>query len=235
MADLEKREDREQELMALLLVVFASETMPFWTVENVGSEEIYERMQEVGVDKVLQSTSVDQSDAFFQEIEWSKPKVNAQDMMDALIKKADHRAQEIADRMAKRLEDWKVKRSIALQLGEESPSIDSIYTETQAEREAITSLTQIVSDSEMMSRDYLWVNHDVIIQSFWTLDRHSNWCKQCMSLAGLNESEWRMIWDGVPPRHPNCRCSISHSQVYHHVPRYRPVFTERDEPVFVSS
>lgn len=207
MADIERREDYEEEFLAILLLIFATEPMGFWVNEAPSPRtmmRLLDRTPILGLaDKVARQHTVE----YLQELEWDNTpafqRIAAESTWIAL-----QYQWLLASRLADAHRDWLNERYVAGKTGDPLPGVADIYTEAMAKREAVTGLTTYVSQIEDAGKDFLERVYDLKTVRYWERDPRSNTCKACFELSGLAEKEWRDIFDGMPPRHPHCRCFV---------------------------
>lgn len=211
MADLEKREEYEEELMFLLLMIWASEGTLFWTNRMPSIRWFADRIRKKGLTRLADDVVRRQTQDFLNEIQWDgdrKPLATGLDMI------GEEFEIELAKRLANTHKSWIEKRFEAEREGIDPPTIEEIYTDSNAKREAVTSLTTLVSATEREGRWRLKNQFGVETYALWELDPRSNWCKVCLGLAKTPESIWSLQFPKGPPAHPNCACFISTSMLY---------------------
>lgn len=211
MADLEKRLEKEQELLALLMMIFAGDDTITWALTTPSPLRMVNRITELGIPDQLAATAHQQVGDFLREVEFLNDPPELYDYAGTL---AERHTFDLANRFASHHEKWLQKRAEAERTGGPVPGLDDLYSDGRARREAATTLTQLVSDTEVQGADFLGSRYGIKIRRTWELDPWSNWCENCMLLSGKVERDWRRIYDGMPPRHPNCRCFVHNRRVY---------------------
>ncbi|MEM1225917.1 MAG: hypothetical protein AAGJ40_09470 [Planctomycetota bacterium] len=210
MADVTDREKREQEFLALLLVLWPNESPHYWLTTPPSINAFTQRIRRQGITDLVRDVTVRQSQDFLDEIEWDRPRVDVFSGLDIVTEVFEH---ELGRRLANHHADWVREYRTAEREGNELPDLADLYTKNDAKREAITSLSTVASRAEIFGKNRIKDLYDESIASIWQLDPFSNVCPICMGLAGTPERIWRKEFPGGPPAHPNCRCHISHSLI----------------------
>lgn len=197
--------------MSLILILWESEGASYWAFSTPTIRTFSERFRRIGMSDVLARIAKEQSREFAREVDFP---LN----IDPMIRRSSVVAEQvefgIAWRLAKAHRDWISKRAKARRVGDDIPTIADLYTLPDAKRESITSITELVSATELDGRDYLSEHHGIEVETYWTLDPQSNWCPICLALADTPEREWSIEFPKGPPAHPNCRCFLTHSRIY---------------------
>lgn len=77
-----------------------------------------------------------------------------------------------------------------------------LYTEADAERTAVTSVTDANSQGEMDAARDVESRAGTRLVAIWRAEPGA--CPQCAPLNGTTQR----VWVDPPPKHPNCRCSL---------------------------
>ena len=205
MADLENREQYEDEMIAILLLIFATDTPFFWESNPASPRMMYDRISQSGIGDIVGEVSTVSSKNLLDEIDFRHNRTY-QDLAEMSEWNAEKYMWDLAKRMAQAHKRWQRKQEVAKRSGEEAPGFEDLYTDSDAKREAITGLSNLISDTEDEGIEFLVDMHGIRVVRYWERDRRSNTCEACWELAGLKEEDWREIFDDTPPRHPNCRC-----------------------------
>ena len=88
------------------------------------------------------------------------------------------------------------------QAGEEAPT----YTESDAERTAVTSVTGAASLGEVHAAADVESRRGIRLVAIWITEPGA--CKICRRLEGQPWRVWRHVYPNGPPGHPRCRCRL---------------------------
>jgi hypothetical protein len=206
-ADLDNREDYEEELMLLIMLLWSSDDMLFWLNSEPSIRYFTDRIRRTGITSVANRIARQQTNSFLDEIEWFDERQRLVSGLDILGERFETN---LARKMAWKHQDWKDEVAIAERDGTDPPAFEDIYQDWEAKREAVTSITGLVSGAEMRGKDRLKNFYGVEIHSVWQIDLLSNYCETCLSLANTPERIWSLQFPDGPPAHENCRCTLSH-------------------------
>ena len=202
MADIDKRTEKEKKLIALLLLIWASEDLGWWWHHAPSVRMFDMKLRQYGAIEFTRSVALRQAEDFMDEISWSGDRDRVRGRMGYV---SEAYISDLSRRMARKHDRW--------QLDPESRSSAAVVKDWEIEREAVTDLSGLASQAEFSSRNYLSTFHKIHVESYWRLDLLSNWCQTCLRLADSHESIWSREFPTGPPAHPNCRCFLQHYRV----------------------
>ncbi|WP_417744826.1 hypothetical protein [Rosistilla oblonga] len=202
-----KREEKERDLTALLIILMNTPGMKRVPVEdafphNRIRNDISEAMGESfrGVYREGYRTLMDQ----FSILDYDTARI---DMTAAT------EAERWAEGLTRRLYSRVLNRRAAELDGE---ILRDFYTESDASREAVTSTTEIWSRSEIMAGGDINRRHNKRVSAWWEIEPGA--CPICTPLAGTGVETWGVAFPNGPPAHPNCRCWLNWREVFYEFP-----------------
>lgn len=95
-----------------------------------------------------------------------------------------------------------VNRQSVPELEEPEP----LYTEADAERTAVTSITEAISLGEIDAARDVEVRNGVRLVPIWRTEPDA--CKICAPLEGTTRRVWGARFPNGPSAHPRCRCGL---------------------------
>jgi hypothetical protein len=219
MPELLDRDRDEQRLALMLLMLFESEPMSFWQSGFLSPEVFSRKIRELGLQNNLMDMSIRARNRMLADLNAEIDAIAFNRRMAAV---SEQYRFELATRLSYRHQEWlrqqaaeRNDRARRRREGEfiQEPRLTprAIYSETDAAREAATSVTGWVSRSEMEIRDTIGEQGGIILTAFWNTEPGA--CPVCEPLHKKPEEVWRTKFRNGPPAHPNCRCWLQWREV----------------------
>lgn len=211
MPELKGREKDEQELAALLLLLFASEDMPFWLADLRAPDWFATRLRNLRLQDRLLGISIRARQTMLAELRVEVDRILLDRRMATLT---DFYRHDLASRLAHRHAAWlrqlqeeARERERRRQAGEDVPEPDGpkpedIYGDAFARREAASAITDWVSQTEFETADEIARIHGKTLEAIWQTEADP--CPICAELSGKPASHWRKKFPRGPKAHPNC-------------------------------
>jgi hypothetical protein len=212
MPELVDREQDEQRLALMLLLMFESESMGFW-LQGFHSPEVFSRkIRELGMQHNLLDMSIRVRNNMLSDLRYEIDAIAMNRRMAAL---AEQYRFELATRLSYRHQEWlqeqtraRADRARRRRAGEsiQDPRLTprDIYSDADAARESATAVTNWVSRVEMNIRDTIEDLNGISLVGIWNTEPGA--CPVCEPLHKTTEDKWRSKFKTGPPAHPNCRC-----------------------------
>lgn len=219
MPELLNRELDEQRLAVMLLMLFDSEPASFW-LSGYHSPEVFSRkIREIGLQNNLMDMSIRARNRMLADLDVEIDAANFNRRMAAV---SEQYRFELATRLSYRHQEWlrdqataRNDRARRRRNGEfiQEPRLTprDVYPESDARREAATSVTGWVSRSEMELRDSIEEGGGITLTAIWNTEPGA--CPVCEPLHKKPEQAWRKKFRNGPPAHPNCRCWLQWREV----------------------
>ena len=211
MPELKNRDKDEQEIAAILLLMFASEDMDFWLSGFKPPQYFQSKLAETSLDDRLRSMSRRAQDQMLREL---RREILRAPLAERMGRMAEFYEAEIAVRLARRHADWlqnheaemrqleRDRRAGRAVVEPEPPTFDDIYPKTWAEREAASTVTDWVSQTEILTGDTIEDTHGIALEAFWMTEPGA--CPICEPLNRQPRAEWSKKFPKGPKAHPNC-------------------------------
>lgn len=218
MPDLDNRKQHEDELAALLLLLFrqyGSEALSYLTTGVRLPASFYDRLQ-VDANQILRDKlsqiAVESSDQLAAHLSGEEVRPQA---IQASSKWAEQRAGELSKQLSDTIEEQiSEATSSAEELSAEEASqsiqdsLEEIFSPERAEVNAVTNSTEAISAGEQSTARAMRKEFpDVSIRAIWRIEDASA-CPICLDLDGEEEEVWEIYYPNGPPAHPNCRCTL---------------------------
>lgn len=211
MPELKNRTKEEQEIAAILLLIFASEDMSFWLGGYREPQWFEARLQESPLTSRFRSMSRRAQDQMLREM---RREVLRTPINERMGQRSEFYKYEIAGRMAKRHAEWlegfeaeqrsreQDRRSGKKVKEPEDPTVEEIYPPAWAEREAASTVTDWVSETEIVTGGVIEDTHKIALQAYWQVEPGA--CPICEPLGGQPREVWSKTFPRGPKAHPNC-------------------------------
>jgi hypothetical protein len=209
--ELKNRTKEEQEIAAILLLMFASEDMDFWLSGFHSPQYFQGRLAETTLSERFRSISRRAQDQMLRDL---RREVLRAPVDDRMRRMAEFQEAEIAIRLARRHAEWLQKleeeqrqRDRDIREGKEvdepdEPRIEDIYPKSWADREAASTVTDWVSQTEIFTGDVIEDTHGIKLEAFWMTEPGA--CPICEPLDRTPRAEWSKKFPRGPKAHPNC-------------------------------
>lgn len=202
----EERESVEEELAAILLLIWASQLAAVWATEQRTAAEFRRMLEEAGAPQVVDRVIGRSAENFAAEVGGPAQPMRPQDMVALRERYLD----ELATRMAQRQVAYAREYADA-RLHHDRTTIGVFeppepYSEAQAVTEAVTSVTTVVSQTEREGARNRSNDAGISLHPFWVTEPGA--CKICQPLHNRGKEAWGARFPDGPPAHPNCRCHL---------------------------
>jgi len=193
----EERSQDEEELAALLLLVWATFSAGTWTTSTFTARDFRALLANNGAERLIDRIVAAARTRF--ETETGVVPQQASSVQQTAIR------ERYLDRLAGRLAEKQanlppIVNKTALP---DSPVVPGLpIADHESTTEAVTSVTEIVSLAELeMANRALQP-----VEAFWITEPVA--CPICYPLHGTSRSTWSIKFADGPPAHPNCRCHL---------------------------
>lgn len=202
MPDLPTRKKREEELAAILLLLFAG-----WEAEYAATGELSATAEEVGL-VVAPALAVVHSEAAGNLAQIQRFPLDAVGVPQKSARWAGHQGRELGQGILDT-----TRRGLA-----EGESPENLFSTERAELIAITEVTRAITTGELLILLMLWDEQERIFEAIWyTKPERSKTgpCRVCRPLHGTTSRVWRLVAPAGPPGpHPGCVCVLEYEEVF---------------------
>ena len=220
MPGLQRRNEREKEMMAILLLIFATEDMGFWLSDEVTPQWFEQRLRDRGIQDRLMSTSIQARDQLLRDL---NVEIEAENDLRKMRQRAEFYRHDLAGRLARRHREWldqhrrqQAETARRRQAGEPvddtpDPTHDDIYPQSWAEREVETTVTEWVTQTETEAARQVEAQTGRTLVAVWKTRPHlssTGPCPICRPLDGTTKESWPPQFPDGPPAHPRCVCEL---------------------------
>ena len=216
MADLDKRTKEEKNLTLAIMLLLASIDDDDMSAGFLSPRFFHERISGSSIPRLAQRIYLNSAGGMLNEI-GIKGDANLRDF---IIQQSSKYSRDLAERMSKNQNDW-YREGQSRKTGYEYSGVDSDYaykakpySKYEAEREAVTSISSMNSDSQKLTSQHLSDFSGIKTTFVWIPERDERTCKVCKTMGGTYEEFWSKHFPKGPPAHPNCRCFLSSIQVF---------------------
>jgi hypothetical protein len=220
MPELKDREKDEKALLAMLLLLFATEDMSFWASGYQSPQWFDARLQRLQLDSRFMDISRRAQDAMLDELGYE---VNRGPLDARMRQLAAFYRHELSYRMARHHAKWidvleaaRRQNAAARRRGEKieeirDPVPEDIYPVHAAKREAVSSVTDFVSLTEITTGGLIENTHGVKLEAIWRTEPGA--CPICEPLNGASRAVWSKQFPKGPKAHAQCKCHLSWHEV----------------------
>jgi hypothetical protein len=218
--ELKNRGKEEKEIAAILLLMFASEDMDFWLSGFRSPQYFQSRLAETSLGDRFRSISRRAQDQMLREL---RREVMRAPLAERMERMAEFQQAEIAIRLARRHSDWlqqleaearqreRDRRAGREVIEPDAPEFEDIYPQSWADREAASTVTDWVSQTEIFTGDTIEDTHGIKLEAYWMTEPGA--CPICEPLDNTPRAEWSKKFPRGPKAHPNCRCWLDWREV----------------------
>jgi hypothetical protein len=218
--ELKNRAKEEQEIAAILLLMFVENDIEFWLNGFRTPQWFERRLAETTLTSRFRSISRRAQDQMLRDLRREVLRTPINERMDQM---ADFYRYDMARRLAGRHMEWLRKveeeerqRQRDREAGKEieeppQPKIEDIYPKAWADREAASTVTDWVSETEITTGGVIEDTHDTRLEAYWMTEPGA--CEICEPLNYQPRSVWSRKFPRGPKAHPNCRCWLDWSEV----------------------
>jgi hypothetical protein len=211
MAELKDREKDEQELTLLLLLLFASNDMEFWLSGYQTPQWFEGRLRQLGLQERLLNTSIRAREGMLKEL---RRDIEFSQLDRRITQVADVYTHDIAGRLSKRHTEWydewigkTNEYNWRLRRGESVPGLpqpkpSDIYGDNYARRESASTVTDVVSETEINAAREVERQHGTRVTAIWRTEADP--CPICESMRNQPQEVWSRRFPKGPKAHPNC-------------------------------
>ena len=211
MPELKNRDKEEQEIAAILLLMFASEDLDFWLSGFHSPQYFQGRLADTTLGERFRSISRRAQDQMLRDLRREILRAPVDDRMRQM---AEFQEAEIAIRLARRHAEWlqqfeeeQRQRDRDIREGKEvnepdDVRIEDIYPKSWADREAASTVTDWVSQTEIFTGDVIEDTHGIKLEAYWMTEPGA--CAICEPLDRQPREVWSKRFPRGPKAHPNC-------------------------------
>lgn len=211
MPELKNRSEDEERMLAILMMLFASEDMGFWLAEFKSPQFFADQLQGLKLDANLLDVSGRARERMLKEL---RIQIDATDVDRRMRQLTEHYRYDLAARLAKRHADWLREHQTEVSDWERrtasgerlpkppAPKPSTIYNEAQGAREAASAITDWVSSTELEIADEIARVYGKKLEGTWITEADP--CPICAELAFTTREFWGRKFPRGPKAHPNC-------------------------------